>query len=186
MCVTSFGKSPAGVINRAALACHAVCDAIDLIPRALHNRARDATARNATSSRSHAVVKLRLERAPAGHEGQWLVSTMFLVDLAGRQPRRVQHNMEGLFRALAGHGLRQGQGGYTLVLVCRQPSTGTASDYSGTTQMQAPRHKCITALRGDSRNGFKLSIMLTRVMVSLCHAATHGVTGSQSCCIRAV
>lgn len=50
---------------------------------ALQLRARDATVRNATSSRSHAVVKLRLLQSPAAHDEPGVESTLFLVDLAG-------------------------------------------------------------------------------------------------------
>ncbi|GLC51277.1 Kinesin-like protein kif17 [Pleodorina starrii] len=61
------------------------CEAIGLVLEALQLRARDATVRNATSSRSHAFVKLRLEQLAAGPDEQGVDSTLFLVDLAGSE-----------------------------------------------------------------------------------------------------
>jgi hypothetical protein len=66
--------------------------AISLILEALQNRTKDSTARNATSSRSHAFVKLRLEQSPTSPDEQEIASTLFLVDLAGKhgtKPARV-------------------------------------------------------------------------------------------------
>ncbi|GFR41155.1 hypothetical protein Agub_g1819 [Astrephomene gubernaculifera] len=63
-----------------------VDEAIALVLEALQNRARDATVRNATSSRSHAFVRMRLEQSSLlGTEEQALSSTLFLVDLAGSE-----------------------------------------------------------------------------------------------------
>ncbi|KXZ56573.1 hypothetical protein GPECTOR_1g515 [Gonium pectorale] len=61
-----------------------VDEATSLVMEALQHRSRDTTARNSTSSRSHAFVKLRLEQPPRGDE-PGTVSSLFLVDLAGSE-----------------------------------------------------------------------------------------------------
>ncbi|GIL43236.1 hypothetical protein Vafri_1035 [Volvox africanus] len=58
---------------------------LGLVLEALDLRARDATVRNATSSRSHAFVKLRLEQMAALPDDPGVDSTLFLVDLAGSE-----------------------------------------------------------------------------------------------------
>ncbi|GLI68874.1 hypothetical protein VaNZ11_013420 [Volvox africanus] len=58
---------------------------LGLVLEALDLRARDATVRNATSSRSHAFVKLRLEQMAALPDDSGVDSTLFLVDLAGSE-----------------------------------------------------------------------------------------------------
>ncbi|EFJ52175.1 Kif9 type kinesin, partial [Volvox carteri f. nagariensis] len=62
-----------------------VGEVVGLVLDALQLRARDSTVRNATSSRSHAFVKLRLEQAAVSPDEQGLDSTLFLVDLAGSE-----------------------------------------------------------------------------------------------------
>ncbi|GIL72748.1 hypothetical protein Vretifemale_3041 [Volvox reticuliferus] len=62
-----------------------VSELLGLVLEALDLRARDATVRNATSSRSHAFVKLRLEQMAALADEPGVDSTLFLVDLAGSE-----------------------------------------------------------------------------------------------------
>lgn len=55
-----------------------------LLEKGARTRATAATALNAASSRSHAVVSVKVMQRPAGGEGRPTISHLHLVDLGGK------------------------------------------------------------------------------------------------------